>query len=47
MEIEWEGVREASADALVTSLSMALPFEPAAKQALVEAVTPGLTAPRP
>jgi Lon protease-like protein len=39
MEIEWEGVREASPDALVTSLSMALPFEPAEKQALIEAVT--------
>ncbi len=39
MEIEWEGVREASADALITSLSMALPFESAEKQALIEAVT--------
>ena len=39
MEIEWEGVREASVAALVTSLSMALPFETAEKQALIEAVT--------
>ncbi len=39
MDIEWEAAREAPADALVTSLCMALPFEPAEKQALVEATT--------
>jgi Lon protease-like protein len=37
MDIEWEAAREAPADALVTSLSMALPFEVAEKQALIEA----------
>jgi len=37
MDIEWETAREAPADALITSLSMALPFETAEKQALVEA----------
>ncbi len=41
MDIEWEAAREAPADALITSLSMALPFEVAEKQALVEA--PSLT----
>jgi len=39
MDIEWEAAREAPADALITSLSMALPFEVAEKQALVEAAT--------
>jgi Lon protease-like protein len=37
MDIEWETARDAPADALITSLSMALPFEVAEKQALVEA----------
>lgn len=39
MDIEWEAAREAPADALITSLSMALPFEVAEKQALIEART--------
>ncbi len=39
MDIEWEAAREAPTDALITSLSMALPFEAAEKQALVEATT--------
>ncbi len=37
MDIEWDTARDAPADALITSLSMALPFEVAEKQALVEA----------
>jgi Lon protease-like protein len=37
MDIEWEATRDAPPDALITSLSMALPFEVAEKQALVEA----------
>ena len=39
LDIEWEGAREAPGEALVNSLSMALPFEPAEKQALLEAAT--------
>lgn len=39
MDIEWEAAREAPADALITSLSMALPFDVAEKQALIEART--------
>ena len=39
MDIEWEAARQAPADALITSLCMALPFEVAEKQALVEART--------
>ena len=39
MDIEWDAAREAPVDALITSLSMALPFEPAEKQALIEAAT--------
>jgi Lon protease-like protein len=39
MDIEWETARDAPADALITSLSMALPFEVAEKQALVEAAS--------
>jgi Lon protease-like protein len=38
--IEWDAVAAAPAPALINSLSMALPFEPAEKQALLEA--PGL-----
>ena len=38
MEIDWEGVRDASPDALITNLTMALPFDSAEKQALIEAV---------
>jgi hypothetical protein len=40
--VEWEAVASAPGPALVTSLCMALPFEPAEKQALLEA--PGLDA---
>ena len=39
LDIEWEGAREAPGGALVNSLAMALPFEPAEKQALLEAPT--------
>ena len=38
--VEWEAVAAAPAGALINSLAMALPFEPAEKQALLEA--PGL-----
>lgn len=37
LDIDWDSARGAPAEALVNSLSMALPFEPAEKQALVEA----------
>lgn len=37
LEIEWETARAAPAEALINSLSMALPFAPAEKQALLEA----------
>jgi len=37
--IDWDTARQAPADALVNSLAMGLPFEPAEKQALLEAVT--------
>jgi uncharacterized protein len=37
LDIDWEGVRDAPVEALVTSLSMGLPFNPAEKQALIEA----------
>ena len=39
LDIDWDAAREAPPEALVNSLSMALPFEPAEKQALVEALT--------
>jgi uncharacterized protein len=39
MDVEMDAARQAPADALVTSLCMALPFEVAEKQALVEAPT--------
>lgn len=39
LDIDWDAAREAPPEALVNSLSMALPFEPAEKQALVEAAT--------
>lgn len=39
MDIEWETAREAPCEALVNSLAMALPFEAAEKQALLEAAT--------
>ena len=37
--IDWDTAQQAPADALVNSLSMGLPFDPAEKQALLEAVT--------
>jgi Lon protease-like protein len=37
LDVDWETAREAPEEALVNSLAMALPFEPAAKQALLEA----------
>lgn len=37
LDVDWETAREAPQEALVNSLSMALPFEPGAKQALLEA----------
>jgi len=37
LDIDWETAREAPQEALINSLAMALPFEPAAKQALLEA----------
>jgi Lon protease-like protein len=39
LEIDWDQAREAPLEALVNSLSMALPFEAAEKQALLEAAT--------
>ena len=41
LDVDWETAAEAPEEALVNSLAMALPFEPGAKQALLEA--PGLT----
>ena len=38
LDVDWETAREAPEEALVNSLAMALPFEPGAKQALLEAV---------
>ena len=40
LEIDWETAEAAPQEALINSLSMALPFEPAEKQALLE--SPGL-----
>lgn len=37
LDVDWETAGEAPHEALVNSLAMALPFEPAAKQALLEA----------
>ncbi len=37
MEADWDGVREASTETLVNSLSMMSPYGPAEKQALLEA----------
>jgi Lon protease-like protein len=37
LEIDWDTAKAAPGEALVNSLSMALPFEPAEKQALLEA----------
>lgn len=39
LDIDWETAEAAPAEALVNSLSMALPFEAAAKQCLLEAAT--------
>jgi Lon protease-like protein len=39
LEVDWETAKAAPAEALVNSLAMALPFEPAEKQALLEAAT--------
>jgi Lon protease-like protein len=41
LDVDWETAREAPHEALVNSLSMALPFEPGAKQALLEAADLG------
>jgi Lon protease-like protein len=38
LDIDWETAESAPMEALVNSLSMALPFEPAEKQALLEAM---------
>jgi Lon protease-like protein len=40
MDVDWESAKSAPGEALVNSLAMLLPFEPAEKQALLEA--PGL-----
>jgi Lon protease-like protein len=37
--IDWDSAKQAPVEALVNSLSMGLPFDPAEKQALLEAVT--------
>ena len=37
LSVDWEAAQAAPAEALVNSLSMALPFEPAEKQALLQA----------
>ena len=37
LEVDWKAAQEAPPEALINSLSMALPFEPAEKQALLEA----------
>jgi len=37
LDVDWDTAREAPEEALVNSLAMALPFEPGAKQALLEA----------
>lgn len=39
LDIDWDTAEAAPQEALVNSLSMALPFEPAEKQALLEALT--------
>ena len=39
LDVDWETASVAPADALVNSLSMGLPFDPAEKQALLEAPT--------
>jgi Lon protease-like protein len=37
LDIDWESVEDAPVETLITSLAMGLPFEPAEKQALLEA----------
>lgn len=39
MDVDWSTAQEAPAEALVNSLSMALPFDPPEKQALLEAAS--------
>ncbi|WP_292039793.1 MULTISPECIES: LON peptidase substrate-binding domain-containing protein [unclassified Brevundimonas] len=39
LEIDWDTAEAAPVEALVNSLAMGLPFEPAEKQALIEAMT--------
>ena len=39
LDVDWDTAKSAPAEALVNSLSMALPFEPAERQALLEAVS--------
>lgn len=39
LDIDWESAESAPLESLITSLSMGLPFEPAEKQALLEAPT--------
>lgn len=39
LEVDWKAAKEAPVDSLVSSLSMALPFDQAEKQALLEAQT--------
>ena len=39
LEIDWDTAETAPPEALINSLSMALPFEPAEKQALIEAMS--------
>jgi Lon protease-like protein len=41
MDVDWDTVRGAPEEALINSLSMALPFAPSEKQALLEATTLG------
>ncbi|NBB15658.1 peptidase S16 [Caulobacter sp. SLTY] len=41
LAVDWEAAQGAPAESLIDSLSMGLPFEPAEKQALLEAVTHG------
>lgn len=44
MNVDWGGAEAAPAEALVNSLCMALPFDPAEKQALLEAADPATRA---
>jgi Lon protease-like protein len=39
LEVEWRAINAAPAGALINSLAMGLPLEPAEKQALLEAPT--------